>query len=197
MPNWVPKDEVSLRILETAQSLFTEHGVENVSMYQVAQTTGVGQGTLYRRYPNKSKLCQSLMESKVDRFMDEVERELQERRAEPVVARMTTILTRMLELAGQDLEWIKALVHSPRLDEARANCFGIPLFQFVRDRIEQLLAEAQSSGELNRLDLQFASTVIASTFTPELIVHLSEKGYSVKEIAERYCETFIEPIFSR
>ena len=56
----VEKD-IGEEIEEIAFSLFQEFGVENVSMHKIAKTAGVGQGTLYRRYANKSDLCLSIL----------------------------------------------------------------------------------------------------------------------------------------
>ena len=46
------------RILKAAQKLFDKYGVEQVSMNQIASEAQVGSATLYRRYSNKSELCQ-------------------------------------------------------------------------------------------------------------------------------------------
>jgi AcrR family transcriptional regulator len=49
-------------ILDTARTLFNQHGVESVSMSQVARDAGVGKGTLYRHFSNKTDLCYALLE---------------------------------------------------------------------------------------------------------------------------------------
>ena len=57
------------RVLAAASRLFAEHGVEGVTMDAVAQAAGVGKGTVFRRFGDKSGLAASLL--------DERERELQ------------------------------------------------------------------------------------------------------------------------
>lgn len=58
-------------LLETAQRLFEAQGVEEVSMTAIADAAGVGKGTLYRHFQNKSDLCHALL--------DQDMRDLQER----------------------------------------------------------------------------------------------------------------------
>jgi AcrR family transcriptional regulator len=59
------------KALTAAQSLFAERGVKGVTMDDVAAAAGVGKGTLYRRFGDKSGLAAALL--------DERERDLQSR----------------------------------------------------------------------------------------------------------------------
>lgn len=59
------------RVLAAAERLFAERGVEAVSMDDVVAAAGVGKGTLYRRFGDKSGLAVALL--------DERKRELQQR----------------------------------------------------------------------------------------------------------------------
>ncbi len=51
------------RILCAAKRLFAEHGVTCVSMDQIAADSGVGKGTLYRRFGDRAGLALALLES--------------------------------------------------------------------------------------------------------------------------------------
>ncbi|MFI6843100.1 TetR/AcrR family transcriptional regulator [Kitasatospora sp. NBC_00085] len=51
-------------VLEAAARLFAEHGVEAVSMDQVAAEAGVGKGTLFRRFGDKAGLGVALLDAR-------------------------------------------------------------------------------------------------------------------------------------
>ena len=189
-------DEISLKILSTANALFIQHGVEDVSMHQVAQMAGIGQGTLYRRYPNKSKLCFAIMKSKFDFILTDIEEYLQEEKKRPVLERLFTLIEKIVTHTQEDMEWLMAATRSERLEETKENCFETPPFTYIVIKMKELLEEAYEDGQLIELDSEFASTMIASSFSPMLLLHLQDLGYSSTQIAEKYCHTFIAPLFS-
>jgi AcrR family transcriptional regulator len=50
------------KVLSAAARLFSEHGVENVSMDAIAAAAGVGKGTLFRRFGDRAGLAQALLQ---------------------------------------------------------------------------------------------------------------------------------------
>lgn len=54
-----------LRILKAAEEVFAEHGLA-ATLDDVAAHAGVGVGTVYRRFPDKQALAETLFEQRVD-----------------------------------------------------------------------------------------------------------------------------------
>ena len=59
-----------LRILEAATGLVDEHGIEHVSMEAVACRAGVGTGTLYRRFGDRTGLVLALLDEHTREFQN-------------------------------------------------------------------------------------------------------------------------------
>lgn len=60
------------RILAAAAELFREQGVGNVSLDAIAARSGVGKGTLYRRFGSKSGLAVALLDAQESELQDAV-----------------------------------------------------------------------------------------------------------------------------
>ena len=58
------------RILAAAARLIEERGVENVSMDAIAASAGVGKGTLFRRFGDRSGLVMALLDERTREFQD-------------------------------------------------------------------------------------------------------------------------------
>lgn len=107
------------RILDVAERLFAERGVDNVCMQEIARAAGVGQGTLYRRFANKGELCMALLDTQMSDFQNEVLSTLRE------------MTHRSVKKLAQ-LEWfLDALVqfnerHAPMLKSAMAEFGNVP-----------------------------------------------------------------------
>jgi AcrR family transcriptional regulator len=58
------------RILEAAAALVADHGIEHVSMEDVAKAACVGTGTLYRRFGDRAGLAFALLDSETREFQN-------------------------------------------------------------------------------------------------------------------------------
>lgn len=71
-------------LLETAQQLFAQYGVDAVSMSAVAQSAGVGKGTLYRHFPSKTHLCEQLIDADQRDLQERTLRHMRENPGDPL-----------------------------------------------------------------------------------------------------------------
>ncbi len=134
------------RILSAAQDAIIEHGPE-VSLDVIAARAGVGIGTLYRRFPNRTALFQAVVTGALSRIVDEEERALAEESGG--WAALERYLRRALDLR------VGAVI--PMLVEHVS--FEDPETRSLRDRsaalIEHIIDGARQEGTL-RPDVTFA-----------------------------------------
>lgn len=188
-------DELGLKILDTAQALFNKYGVEDVSMHRVAKTAGIGQGTLYRRYPNKSKICLTLMEAEIEEFMEELDAYLRSSAEEPVALRLRTIIYRVILHINEYLEWLRIILTGGRLEDTKNTINENPPFTYMRTQIQSLLEDAAERGDLKPIDPVFTSILLTSLPRADVILLLRDAGYSAEQIAEQYCRSFVDTLF--
>jgi AcrR family transcriptional regulator len=72
-------------ILEAATAVYAEQGCET-SLEAVAKLAGVGVGTVYRRFPNKSALIEALLEDTMREYAERTEAAAAQADAEPAAA---------------------------------------------------------------------------------------------------------------
>jgi AcrR family transcriptional regulator len=159
-------------LLDTARRLFAEQGVEHVPMSAVAEAAGVGKGTLYRHFENKSALCHALL--------DHANRDLQERTLE----RLRTICD-----APGNLRWLLAefarfvTENEDLLSIGDASGFPSllhPAHWWVRQTIHGLLGQIHPPGDLEYLaDLLY---VMVDTHTIRYLRHA--RNYDMQRIVD-------------
>lgn len=66
------------RILCTARRLFDSQGVASVTMSAIADEAGIGKGTLYRHFPDKTELLLALIDHETAAMRQEITARLQE-----------------------------------------------------------------------------------------------------------------------
>jgi AcrR family transcriptional regulator len=74
-PNEAPRERADAarnraRILDAAAALIAEHGIEGVSMEDVARAACVGTGTLYRRFGDRAGLALALLDAHTRDFQN-------------------------------------------------------------------------------------------------------------------------------
>jgi AcrR family transcriptional regulator len=156
------------RILEAAERLFTERGVEAVSMDDVAAAAGVGKGTLYRRFGDRAGLGIAVL--------DERERELQDQilhgppplgPGAPAQERLAAFVEAYLAYAWRNLELL--VVAETASPGAR---YRSGVYAGFRRHVEILIEEAGAN------DPRLGAELLLAPLAGELLRHLHvERGF--------------------
>ena len=158
-------------LLQTAQRLFAENGVDAVTMSEVAEAAGVGKGTLYRHFASKVELCQVLI--------DQDQRDLQNR-----------TLTRLREQGDPlvDLKWfLREVVAFVARNQALV--FAEVSLGTMLDHPAHLWWRQTIRGLLLRLDLpvdaEYTADMLFVMLDPRTIRYqIGARGYSFERIAD-------------
>ncbi len=148
-----------LKILEAAERLFAEHGTEAVSMDAVAEAAGVGKGTLYRRFGDRSGLARAIL--------DERDREFQEQliRGEPPLGPGAPPVERLIAFGEGVIDLIAAhgdLIMAAQLGKAGARFAG-PVYATYRIHVRGLLGDIDP-----RMDVDYFADVVLSSLNAEM-----------------------------
>jgi AcrR family transcriptional regulator len=123
-------------VLAAAARLFAEHGVAAVSMDQVAEAAGVGKGTIFRRFGDKSGLAVALLDAR--------EAELQEAilHGPPPLGPGADAGSRLAAFAGAYLDYLLEHLDLVRMSETAAPGarYRIGAYRFWHRHVALLLA---------------------------------------------------------
>ena len=171
------------RVLEAAARLFAEHGVEAVSMDEIARAAGVGKGTLYRRYADKGQLCLALMDACFRRFQSEVAAELDRgtRQASPL-DQVQLFLSRLIGWVEEHTAWLGVIADQAAGDRrGAAHC--TPLYQWLHGVLVELLRRAVASGEAALDDCVYTADALLATLDVDTyLFERRERGYTPDQI---------------
>ncbi len=178
------------RILETASQLFSVHGVEEVSMRQIALGAGIGQGTLYRCYAHKGELCMDLLYERHNAFVTEIETFLTEEAASwSVLERLGGLLERMVRFLEVESELLTPLMHinlHVGQHQGRAVCEDenhVDPFQWLHALLVDQFTAAVESGEVPAMDVVYTADALLATLNPLTYrFQRTERGFSPERI---------------
>ncbi|GLV55105.1 hypothetical protein KDH_19520 [Dictyobacter sp. S3.2.2.5] len=170
------------RILRVARRLFAERGIEDVSMHQIAQEAGIGQGTLYRRYAHKGELILDLLSESAQRFVEETQTYAEDKETRSALQRLDSVLRRSLAFIEEEGVFLAAIMDASSA-ERREMKFSTPYYRASHSLISHLLEEAIAQGELEPLDTIYTADAIIATSDPALyLFQRQRRGYTPEQI---------------
>jgi AcrR family transcriptional regulator len=147
------------RILDAARELFAEEGL-GVTLNDIAHHAGVGVGTVYRRFPDKTQLIEELFEQRLEDLVSLASRALDD--PDPWQG-LRTFLRQALELQAND-RGVKDLI--------TASTRGLERVAQIRSRMMpigvELIRRAQEAGQV-RSDIAAADLPVVQLMLSTLI----------------------------
>jgi AcrR family transcriptional regulator len=157
-------------ILRTARKLFEERGVTCVTMEEIARASGVGKGTLYRRFPHKGFLCQALLDEPT-RHLQEQTLEILSEPGTPAVEKLDAFLDRLVAFTAENLDLLYG-GNEPLCGADRLERFSHPAYDWRRSTVLGLLRAAVTEGDVDAgLDLEYLATALLAPLDVDLFYY--------------------------
>lgn len=175
-------------ILQTAQSLFAQYGVSEVSMHQIAKTAGIGQGTLYRRYAHKGDLCSDLMEDNSRAVIHAIEGFLKFN-ADKLSPRelLGGTLDLMIDFIDDKAQLLIPLHNVYMCEDDSSAFFRSPIYNYLLETLSSLLRRIGEEESAGAADPVFTGHVILCAMNPIGYLHLLKDRGMTKEDVKRHC----------
>jgi AcrR family transcriptional regulator len=172
--------EVEERILDAAQKVFLERGLEGASVDEIAEAAHAGKPTIYARFPHKEAIFVAVMERMIRRRSETVAAGRRSAEASATIEeRLTRFATLILEtaLVDETIDLVRAAIAEAR----RFPRLASSVHRLVRERganeIVLLLSELLQDGDVGP--------------SPALALD------RLTESARRFAELVIQPMIMR
>lgn len=153
------------KVLTAAERLFAEHGAEHVSMDAVAAAAGVGKGTLFRRFSDRSTLARAVLSSHEEHFQDAIIRgPAPLGPGAPPLERLIAFGTEYMSFVEQHFD----LHCAAEFGRAGAR-YRSPVYALYLTHLTLLVRQADPA-----LDAEYIAAVLMGALTADLLRHLHQ-----------------------
>ncbi|CAN7420018.1 TetR/AcrR family transcriptional regulator [Paenibacillus sp. LjRoot153] len=187
--------EYRRRILSAARTLLETNDIESVTMHQIAKESGVGQGTLYRRYTHIGDVCSDLIKSTTTRFIDMLEEKYT--KVDPVgpgLAQLSACIHDVIDFVDENVTLL-SVISSMHADKRSISIHKKPFFVRLRNILAPLIQHAIENGEIEDIDVTLTvNTLLISLFPEQYLYHKDVLGYTKQQFTDGICRLFVKGI---
>lgn len=184
-------EEYRRRIHSATRELLNEHALDSITMYQIAQTAGIGQGTLYRRYAHVGEVCSDMLKSTTAQFLDSLEN----------VAETASPLAQLEETIVRIVDYIdsKAALFSAISQQYAGKKSFLPHKQPITQKLHALLSSmlqrAIELGEAEPCDVPITASALLSSLAPDHYMYYRDvQGYDKDRYIAGLCRLFVDAL---
>jgi AcrR family transcriptional regulator len=177
------------RILDAALKLFEQHGVDQVSMNQIATEAKIGPGTLYRRYRNKGELCMDLMKENIVLLFENIEAYLEQHKTDPPSQRLKGLLGLFILFREKKSQLLKGVEESASTNRFRSRTQS-PLYLELHQLFVELFDEMTRSEQPQPNSVFKADMLLMALSSDCYSFQRDERGYSPEMFLELLWLTF-------
>lgn len=177
------------RILNVAFRLFEQHGVEQVSMNQIATEAEIGPGTLYRRYRNKSELCLDLIKDNVVLLFEEIEAYLEQHQTDKPNLRLKGVLRLFISYRERKLQLLAGVEEGASAKRTQSITQS-PLYAELHDIFVNLFCEMTASEQNHPNSVFRADMLLMALKNDSYVFQREVRGYSPEMFLEQLFLTF-------
>lgn len=153
-------------ILEAATRLFSVKGFKEASMNELAEITGVAQGTIFYHFKNKEGLFISTLERVKETILEQFEKYIKEQKFNNGLEKVEGAISFYLYLAGAIGEEFLLLHRHDAYEFAEINqtCRGHleAIYDCLLNILEEAMLEGQKDGSIRELNARKTALILFS-----------------------------------
>ena len=199
-PKIVDKKAKKMEILQAAIQVFSQKGVANTKMIDIATAASIGKGTIYEYFPSKEDIFITGFQHFFDGFEEMVAASIKkndnpEQQLETLIrTSLNTFFGSHADFAGIILEFWAEGIRAK--DDAVTNAINLKqVYQSYRTMIVQILNAGIEQGIFRKLDpVPYASFLIGAMDGLMLQWVMEPELFDVNQVTEAFCDGLLNGI---
>jgi len=186
------------QIAQAALAVVARHGLRRLNMAQVARVVGVVPSALYRHFPSKDAILDTVMGLVRERLLENV-RAVTDAASDPF-EQLRLLLKRHVQFIAEH-EALPRIIFSEQVYEGRPGRRRAVFrtIQAYLEKVADIVRKGQTDGRIRKdVDASTVAVMFLGLIQPAAILfHMSEGQFDVTGHTERAWEIFVEAIRAR